>query len=175
MEHLPQGRAERARRSISQNKQQTSSGRVNKYPAAFLKSKKEWRLPYEQRELSVPPGLLAGERRLRHRHRQCLAFPLCDRRLRRRRVRFVLLPVPDHHGCACADHGAGRGPGQPQERRPRLQGPGKAGQQVAYPRLVLRAGLLSSDDVLYHCFRLDAQLLLQVRRRHLLRHGDRRR
>ena len=74
---------------------------------------------------------------------------------------FVLLylHVPGDHGPARADHGAGRGPGQPEERRPGLQGPGKARQQVAYPRLVRHLRLLHADDVLHHRLRLDAGLL----------------
>ena len=47
--------------------------------------------------------------------------------------------------------------------------PGTQRQQVAHSRLVLRGGLLSADDVLYHCVRLDAGLLLQVRGGDLLR------
>ena len=75
-------------------------------------------------------------------------------------LRSVLSHLPCHHGHSGADDGAGRGPREPEERRSGIQDAGKAGgQQVAYPRLVLHAGLLPADDVLHHRYRLDGGLL----------------
>ena len=128
-------------------------------------------LYHETRELPIPPRLPAGERRLRHRHRQRLALPLRRRPERRRPVRSVLSALPADHGRAGADDGAGRGPRQPQERGAGLSGAGKTGQQVAHPRLVLRRRLLPADDVLHHRRRLDARLLCQVPHRLLHRTG----
>ena len=129
----------------------------------------------ESRKLPVPVGIHSGERRLRHRHRQRVEIPLRHRCQRRRRVRAVLHHFPHHHGRAHPDHGAGGGPGQPQERRGGLPGPGAQGQPLACPWVAVHHRLLPADDVLHHRLRLDAGLLLQIRRRHLQRHGARRR
>ena len=56
-------------------------------------------------------------------------FPLYHRPVRRRVLRPVLPHLPGHHGHPGYDHGAGRGPRQPQKRRTGLPDPRKPGQK----------------------------------------------
>ena len=116
----------------------------------------------ETGEFWFAPGLSAGERGLRHRHRQCVALSVYHRAVRRGDLRVLLPAVPAADGGAGADDGAGRGPGGPGQRHGGLPGAGEAGQRLAPPWLGVYAGLLSADDVLYHRLRLDAGVFCEV-------------
>ena len=72
---------------------------------------------HETRILPLPSGLPAGERGLRHRHRQRVALPLHRRQERRRLLRSLLPALPARDGRARADDGTGGRPREPQERR----------------------------------------------------------
>ena len=112
------------------------------------------------RKTQIKTWVYPAFRRLCHRHRKRMEIPLHGRPGRRRRVRAVLSAVPGHLGPAHHEHGVCSGPRQPQESGARLSGTGKAGPEMAHPRLLCPHWLLLADDVLHHRGRLDDALLL---------------
>ena len=112
------------------------------------------------RKTQIKTWVYPAFRRLCHRHRKRMEIPLHGRPGRRRRVRAVLSAVPGHLGPAHHEHGVCSGPRQPQESGARLSGTGKAGPEMAHPRLLYPHWLLLADDVLHHRGRLDDALLL---------------
>ena len=97
---------------------------------------------------------------MRYRHRQRLEISVYGGSGRRRCLRAVLSALPRHSGLTHHDHGICSGPRQPQESGARLSGAGKAGPEVAHPRLFYPHRVLSADDVLHHRCGLDAALFL---------------
>ena len=121
-----------------------------------------------KRDPEITSGLHSAVGRLCHRHRKRLEIPLYRRTGRRRRIRTVLSDLPGHSGPAYHDYGICGGPRLPQEPGARLSGTGKAGPEVAHPRLPHPHWLLSAHDVLHHRCRLDAALFLYDCRRKAL-------
>ena len=110
------------------------------------------------REVRNPSWVHPGERRLRHRLGQRVAFPLYHGRIRRRGVRDHVPGVPGHLRASGAHHGVRRRPRKPALHRAQLRCSRTGGYEVACVQVAGPGRQLPAHDVLHHRGRLDARL-----------------
>ena len=96
------------------------------------------------------------------RNRQRLEISVFSRSKWRRIFRIVLSDFLNRHGHSHFDYGTFRRASFSQNSGFRLQATGTRRQQMALAWLFLFFGLSAFNDVLHDCFRLDAQLFLQI-------------